>query len=128
MIPKQQTFDTVVAHLRRQNAQSMLGESCAYRGDGGLKCAVGCLIPDDRYTTDIEYGIPAWDPQDVPKAPSLAVAALLRDLGHDLELCRQLQMVHDNDIVYPNGEYEIRLEEIAEMHGLLYSAPEKSHA
>jgi hypothetical protein len=30
------------------------GNGCAYRGKGGCKCAVGHLIPDDRYTRFME--------------------------------------------------------------------------
>jgi len=28
--------------------------TCAYRGDGGRKCAIGFLIPDERYSPNIE--------------------------------------------------------------------------
>ncbi len=27
---------------------------CRYRGSNGSKCAIGCLIPDDKYSKDIE--------------------------------------------------------------------------
>lgn len=47
----QEIFDTVATHLLRQNARSMgprtdprfgtLSRGCAYRGDGGLRCAIG---------------------------------------------------------------------------------------
>lgn len=29
-------------------------EGCAYRGENGCRCAVGCLIPDDRYCPGME--------------------------------------------------------------------------
>lgn len=45
----QETFDTVARHLLTQNARSTLGGSCRYRGECGLKCAVGCLISDEEY-------------------------------------------------------------------------------
>lgn len=56
---KQEAFDTMVAHLRRQGKPSVLtgGSSriyCAYRGADGSKCAVGCLIPDDDYKPSFE--------------------------------------------------------------------------
>jgi hypothetical protein len=56
----QPLFDEIVAHLRKQNARSLnvsqlTGASgCAYRGDNGLTCAVGCLIPDELYSPFIE--------------------------------------------------------------------------
>lgn len=30
------------------------GIACAYRGENGAMCAVGCLIPDEMYTPHIE--------------------------------------------------------------------------
>lgn len=45
----QLTFDTVYKHLMQQNLRSMVGGKCAYRGDDDLKCAIGCLIPDDVF-------------------------------------------------------------------------------
>lgn len=59
MKTKQQIFDQVVDHLLTQKVQSM-GEydTCKYRmtlDDGKvLKCAVGCLIPDDKYHPNME--------------------------------------------------------------------------
>lgn len=55
----QEVFDTVALHLLTQNAKSMLPpdedfETCAYRSPDGRKCAVGCLIPDDKYDDRVE--------------------------------------------------------------------------
>jgi hypothetical protein len=42
-------------HLTKQRARSVdSGGGCAYRGDGGMMCAVGCLIPDDKYHKNME--------------------------------------------------------------------------
>jgi hypothetical protein len=46
-------------HLKAQKARAMGTNDggfvvCRYRGDGGSMCAVGCLIPDERYTPTIE--------------------------------------------------------------------------
>ena len=52
-------------HLTTQKARAVAdvpsapGESdivsrCRYRGDNGTMCAVGCLIPDERYNPEIE--------------------------------------------------------------------------
>lgn len=46
----QELFDTVVTHLRKQNAKSEFYyedgrlPSCVYRTEAGLSCAVGCLM------------------------------------------------------------------------------------
>ena len=57
----QEIYDKVVNHLRTQNAKSLSfvcdtdeHASCAYRGDGGLKCAAGCLITDELYDNNME--------------------------------------------------------------------------
>lgn len=59
----QNIFDHVVKNLHKQNKRSMtlisfalFGDktSCAYRGDGGCKCAAGWLIPDEDYIPFME--------------------------------------------------------------------------
>lgn len=52
MLTNQEVFDTVVEHLFKQNTRCMAtglnsnpNVTCAYRGDNGMTCAVGCLIP-----------------------------------------------------------------------------------
>ncbi len=52
----QKAFDTMVTHLRKQGEQSKVSEGtkCLYRSDMGLKCAVGCLIPDGDYDPEME--------------------------------------------------------------------------
>ena len=51
---KQQIFEQVATHLLKQNAKSMNGLFCAYRGDDGLSCAAGCLVADDEYNEEFE--------------------------------------------------------------------------
>lgn len=62
------------AHLRK----------CAYRGENGTKCAVGCLIPDDKYYPAIE-GITYTNSLIVTLLPEMEYTFLLREL----------QLVHD---------------------------------
>ena len=51
----QEIFDKIATHLLTQNKKSYLnGWFCAYRGDNGLKCAAGILIPDDEYKPEME--------------------------------------------------------------------------
>jgi hypothetical protein len=58
----QEIFDIVATHLFAQGERSMVDKAtgysvvCAYRGVEGRSCAVGCLIPDDLYSTDMEGG------------------------------------------------------------------------
>jgi hypothetical protein len=49
----EEIFDTVARHLLAQKKRSMgpngQNQKCLYRGPDGLKCAIGCLIPDELY-------------------------------------------------------------------------------
>lgn len=60
---KQELFTKVSSHLRQQRSRSVMTRpgrgsgvivACAYRGEDGKKCALGILIPDDKYNPDIE--------------------------------------------------------------------------
>lgn len=50
---KQEAYDTVCNRLAKQGIRAyngngnVYGNGCVYRTDGGLACAVGCLIPDN---------------------------------------------------------------------------------
>lgn len=47
---KQKIFDTVWNGLKSQNfKQSMRYGTCVYRGENGLKCAAGWLLPDEEW-------------------------------------------------------------------------------
>lgn len=57
----QEIFNTVVAGLASQgferslcSASELTCFSCALRGEGGKKCAVGWLIPDEKYFPGME--------------------------------------------------------------------------
>jgi len=51
---KQEVFDKVATHLLTQMVRSADEDGCLYRGPNGLKCAIGCLIPDDKYDSGME--------------------------------------------------------------------------
>ena len=47
-----EVFNKVEAHLLAQGVRSIRKSKmymCAYRGAGGLRCSVGCLIKDEFY-------------------------------------------------------------------------------
>lgn len=50
---KQEIFDTAVAALIKQGEPSY-DDGCYYRGPGGAKCAIGHLIPDEKYSEGLE--------------------------------------------------------------------------
>ncbi len=89
---QQEVVDVAAKHLREQGERSMCsagGAVCAYRGLEGRMCAIGCLIPDDRYK-------PGWEGSAVDY--SIAWAAYGRDPGEagDCLLLERLQYLHDN--------------------------------
>lgn len=55
MYTKQEAFDKVVRHLVAQGRPALnRNKSCAYLSADGLKCAAGCLIPDDFIKLDFD--------------------------------------------------------------------------
>lgn len=52
---RQEILNTVYFHLKAQGKQALSSSgNCVYLTDYGLKCAIGCLIPDDLYSESIE--------------------------------------------------------------------------
>lgn len=93
VITEQTVFDRVCEHLIAQGRPAA-GErhSCAYRGNDGSACAVGCLIPDDRYDEGMEgAGVGYTVLRRVPE---------LTPVRH---LLAELQRVHDSTALW-NGK------------------------
>ena len=113
MFTKQQTFDTVKKHLLEQQKKALNTiNGCCYRAPDGSKCAVGCLIPDEFYSPDLE-GYSIWIRNyNATKGPT----HLMIQLGHDLVLLRDLQQCHDS---YNVTEWPTRLNAIAAKHNLV---------
>ena len=85
----QQIFNKVAKHLIRQGITSEDANNfCQYRGPNGLKCAIGCLIPDHLYD-------PKWDNENF----ELALIAAVIGLYEHRELLVALQAVHDREYV-----------------------------
>lgn len=98
----QEIFDKVATHLIQQGEPAMDSNGdCVYRNDQGLKCAVGCLIPDDKYEGRFEQlGIGAnlsankERQSDIEGLWSvLEGEGILRD--EHLQLLEDLQEAHD---------------------------------
>lgn len=84
-------LDFAKNHLLAQKIRSVspVGD-CQYRGPIGLKCAVGALISDEHYNTDLEgYDINCENVR----------SAVTQSLGFipDFDLLAQLQTLHDNE-------------------------------
>jgi len=128
----QETFDTVVHHLRRQNQKSMYlpvyedsfdeqppDMECAYRGENGLMCAAGCLIPDELYKEEFEGMSPVdYDDMRYPHYHKTRdeLTKVFTDLGHEIKLVLALQKIHDN---YEVPEWEEQFQRVADKFGLV---------
>lgn len=109
----QETFDTVVAHLRKQGRPAIRAGQCKYRACEGLKCAAGCLIPDDKYLSSFEGKL---------ALPGTAPGDLIESLGHSLNLVGILQTIHDDD---EPENWEREWLTCAADFGLVYTRPAK---
>jgi|TARA_R110002153_G_scaffold52173_1_gene146318 hypothetical protein len=91
----QQIFDKTANHLLKQGMQSVLedNDTCAYRGQDGAMCAVGCLINDDVYSWNLE-GTAIDDCPRVQKALRNSGIEFDTD-GQVMRLLIMLQGIHD---------------------------------
>lgn len=107
----QEVFDKVVAHLRQQGKKSKAAtlDQCAYRGVGGLKCAVGCLIGDDEYSSHME-GTLTHLYRLVAHEMSERYQALHQRLFGHYDLLYQLQQIHD---MYDVEQWETQFQLVA---------------
>jgi len=103
----QELFSRVRAHLLSQGRKSTSvgGDVCLYRGEGNLRCAIGCLIPDEMYSTDLEG--------------KLADAEIILNLcglePDQAGLAFSLQSAHDHALVC---QWPAKLAEVARVFGL----------
>ena len=108
---KQELFDRISKHLLKQNERSTghIGGDCRYRGDNGLKCAVGAIIPDKKYSEKIEGAVVSH--------PSVANCLPIRYQGGNLiKFLLKLQTLHDKTAVHL---WKDGLKEIAKDEGLV---------
>lgn len=87
---EQEIFNTVAKHLLKQGkAATHEGKpyDCAYRGQGGTKCAVGCLISDDVYDKKMEGLYVTGLIEEFP---------VLEHLAPHVRLLGKLQHAHDD--------------------------------
>ena len=99
-------FNYVVNHMKNQGCRSTKKyepDECAYRGENGTSCAVGCLILDEEYEPDMEY------------RPLRDVIFSIPRLHQFEELLYSLQQFHD----YPGNWSQSNIHGTFSEHGLL---------
>jgi hypothetical protein len=113
-VTNQELYNRVVAHLRKQGCAAKLVKrgsnnsnfsACRYRTDDGKKCAIGCLIPDERYSGALE-GRMVYQ-QEVLRAAGLT--------SKNVTLATRLQRIHD---CKPVDDWESEFVLVAQEFGL----------
>ena len=105
----QQVFDRVATHLFTQGRRATLGLAggCRYRTPDGLKCAVGCMIPDALY-------LPEMDKNAKDSNLGLSAEELIEEFSEmeplrpHMDLLMDLQSVHDGYPSWDNAESVLR--------------------
>jgi hypothetical protein len=119
---KQEIFDKVAAHLLTQRRQSVndCSGACVYRSPEGLKCAAGCLIPDDDPAL-VTHNKAAW--VALPYSTRKRVLGdLVQYADDDRErLISRLQRVHDFEESWKEGLVKRRLTLVAKDFSLDHS-------
>lgn len=115
----QEIFNKVSNHLLTQNETSYTtnGSSCAYRGNGGMKCAVGVLISDEFYDKNLEHTSVGTGAVDNAVAKSLGVNSLSDEI---VLFLGKLQSIHDHVGI---SSWKNRLEQLANDYNLKFSPP-----
>ena len=107
----QETFNTVVAHLRKQGCKALDMGDCVYRTVDGLKCAAGCLIPDADYKPEFEgLSISTFNGENI-------VCDYFKKLEYDINLIKELQEIHD---CYDPSFWETRFKALAAKRHLVF--------
>ena len=113
-INKQAAFDAAVRGLNAQRAFSSKDndpDTCQYRGPNGVKCAVGFLIPDDRYVDGIENSNAGTD--HVCSVISDEFVSGRFHFGDGAFLQQMQRAIHDGPCELLGGEWDQRLFEEA---------------
>ncbi len=128
---KQEVFDKVASHLLTQKRLSVNKNNsaiCRYKTKKGLKCAIGCLIPDELYDPDIEgRTVNMIISSGEPSEKTLKLKSILYQvlggtlLLEDYLFLIELQQIHD--FIQPS-KWKSRLIEFAESHSLQINASE----
>lgn len=118
----QQFFDKTVTHLRTQGKQAKhpINDTCLYHTSEGLKCAIGCHIPD-YIKIPAEYGSVRRLQTNYPYLEGTVWPAG----EYGIKLALALQNLHDSQYNWDQTGFigEIRAQKIAETFGLVYKEP-----
>lgn len=117
---RQEIFNVAYRGLASQGFRRSTNDmGCAYRGDGGRRCAIGWCISDAEYNRDFEGTSPAFgDPKNKDffyhRRADIRKAARISD--SDATFARELQARHDEGT--SPASLQSMLESFAKLHDL----------
>jgi hypothetical protein len=122
---KQEIFDQVVAHARRQGKKSelpppasMVNPRSRYFGPDGLKCFLGIFIQPNEYHRE-------WETMDIMmvlndyRCPQ-SLTIRLAPVSNTPQFLEDLQNIHDRQEV---EDWERSFQSVAKAYNLKYTAP-----
>lgn len=124
MFNKQTAFDTALNGIRAQGKPSLSADPvdnyCLYRAPDGSKCAIGHLIPDDKYSPDMEMGGIYQRIHEI--CPIIGVETAD---WRTIDFLSELQKAHDRGRNAPHDQFlpgfEERMVELANNYDLNYT-------
>jgi hypothetical protein len=119
----QEIFDTAAIGVIRQGRPSMGSSgSCAYRGEGGAKCAAGFLLSDEVYDPSMDCNEITKSSTDWESTVVHFRSRLPQYLLDNQELITDLQGAHDAADPYTQRifvlDFIARVTDIADSYGL----------
>lgn len=115
----QEAFFKAASGILRQGRKSemlMPGDlQCAYRGDGGAKCAIGHLMSDEAYRPHFDNAFTLANDGSSEVCAALEASGVSFAEPRMLSMLQALQEVHD---CYEVRNWPVALRELAESFGL----------
>lgn len=101
-------FTKVAHHLIRQGRPAKIKmkavTACAYRGNDGTACAVGCLIPDHLYSSELELK------RVCSVLDKHSITDWAKSLNPHRDFLVELQIVHDSEsVLNDDGSFDIEI-------------------
>lgn len=117
---RQEVFDKVLNHLLKQGRKSVDSDGrCLYRAPNGDKCAIGCLIPDELYTPELE-----GNGANMPIIEDVLHKIYPDVTDEDVLFLLDLQDLHDTGMISCSFRDHIynEMQIIADAYDLIFSA------
>ncbi len=108
----QEMFDKVWIGLKGQGFAASVdaNNNCMYRSPKGLRCAAGHVLPDEMYTSNLE-----WKPCNEGTARDVFVSVVGAE---NIGILRECQFAHDTTGTSGGATIKERIENIARLHHL----------